>query len=354
MLGRTLPTWIVFQLLERCNLRCTMCYEWGDAGAYHALKKPAELDIAVALKCVVDCAAVKPKYEFFGGEPLLYRQLYRLIAAINEHGSALSFSTNGTLLERHAERLVATPPSRIWVSLDGPKLANDRQRGRGVFNRAAAGIAKLAQLRGCALVPEIGVTCVITPDNWRDIHVEFINSLELDAINAISLEMVCYATAAQLDEHRHLMQREFGVNRTPCADAYLKSVSDFSSIDTELLSAQIADIRQLCNVRNIELNTQPSITSSENLAHYFAGRFEQMQDRRTRCAVPWISAEISARGEVGTCHSFYDLSLGNVNQQSLPSIWLGEPAAKFRNLMRERLLPICTACCRYYGGAGAK
>ena len=82
MFARALPNWIVFQLLERCNLRCSMCYEWGDAGAYHALKNPAELALNVALKRVADCAPVKPKYEFFGGEPLLYRNLYPLIAAI--------------------------------------------------------------------------------------------------------------------------------------------------------------------------------------------------------------------------------------------------------------------------------
>ena len=331
-----------------------MCYEWGDAGAYHALKNPAELALNVALKRVADCAPVKPKYEFFGGEPLLYRNLYPLIAAILEAGSTLSFSTNGTLLARHAQRLTATPPTRVWVSLDGPMLANDRQRGRGVFQRAADGIAKLAQLRSSALTPEIGIACVITPENWQDIGVAFIESLELGAISAISLELMCYATAEQLLAHRQLMQRVFGVHRTPCADAYQRSLEDFSGIDSSLLSEQIERIRALCIARGIELNTQASITSAENLAHYFAGRFDQMQDRRSRCAVPWISAEITARGDVGTCHSFYDLSLGNVYQQSLIEIWQGSTAGQFRDLMREQLLPICTACCRYYGGAGAK
>jgi radical SAM protein with 4Fe4S-binding SPASM domain len=331
-----------------------MCYEWGDAGAYHALKKPAELAIEVALQCVAECAPAKPKYEFFGGEPLLYRNLYPLIAAILAGGSTLSFSTNGTLLARHAERLIATPPTRIWVSLDGPMLVNDRQRGRGVFKRAAEGIAKLAQLRADAATPEIGVACVITPENWQDIDVEFIESLELSAISAISLELVCYATAEQLLAHRQLMQRVFGVHRTPCADAYQRSVDDFTGIDTGKLSEQIARIRALCNARGIELNTQPSNTTAENLAHYFAGRFNEMQDRRSRCAVPWVSAEITARGDVGTCHSFYDLSLGNVYQQSLIDIWQGKAASQFRGVIRDQLLPICTACCRYYGGAGAK
>lgn len=33
----SLPKWIFLQLLENCNLRCRMCYEWGDT--VHIAKK---------------------------------------------------------------------------------------------------------------------------------------------------------------------------------------------------------------------------------------------------------------------------------------------------------------------------
>lgn len=31
------PKWVVLQVIEKCNLRCKMCYEWGEYGSY--LKK---------------------------------------------------------------------------------------------------------------------------------------------------------------------------------------------------------------------------------------------------------------------------------------------------------------------------
>ncbi len=34
------PSWLVIQLLERCNLRCNMCYEWGESGAYQVVAEP--------------------------------------------------------------------------------------------------------------------------------------------------------------------------------------------------------------------------------------------------------------------------------------------------------------------------
>lgn len=36
---RDIPKWIVLQLLEACNLRCQMCYEWGEGGSYIGKKK---------------------------------------------------------------------------------------------------------------------------------------------------------------------------------------------------------------------------------------------------------------------------------------------------------------------------
>ena len=32
------PSWLVIQLLERCNLRCNMCYGRGDSGAYKSVR----------------------------------------------------------------------------------------------------------------------------------------------------------------------------------------------------------------------------------------------------------------------------------------------------------------------------
>ena len=73
-----------------------------------------------------------------------------------------------------------------------------------------------------------------------------------------------------------------------------------------------------------------------------------MADHHQRCAVPWMYAEISARGDVTTCHTFYDVTIGNIYDRSLIDIWHGERAAKVRSHLRRELFSICTACPRYY------
>jgi radical SAM protein with 4Fe4S-binding SPASM domain len=62
-------------------------------------------------------------------------------------------------------------------------------------------------------------------------------------------------------------------------------------------------------------------------------------------------AEISARGDVTTCHSFYDITIGNIYDRSLIDIWHGERASEVRSHLRRELFSICTACARYYNAS---
>lgn len=347
---REIPSWIVFQLLERCNLRCSMCYEWGEAGAYHGRETLAELDPALVLRTIRECLPAKPYFEFFGGEPLLYRGIWDAIALIREGGSELAFPTNGTLLERHAERLVRTAPTRLWVSLDGPQAVNDRQRGEGVFRRATGGLAALdrAKVRAGSRFPELGVTYVVTPLNWRHIADFFLEGIDLSRLAFVSVELQSYATQAQHDAYAAVAAREFGVAETPCAKAYVRDPQDFAGMDAEEIVAQMLRVRAACERHGVRFYSQPRTLEAGNVTHYLGAAWDRMTDRRNRCGFPWAYAEISARGEVTTCHSFYDLSIGNLNDRPLSEIWQGERAQHLRAHLRDRLFSICTACCRYY------
>ncbi len=140
------PSWVVLQLVEGCNLRCTMCYEWGEAGAYHH-RAETSLDLEVALRVIRECLPRRPYFELFGGEPLLHPGIWDVLRTIREGGCEVAFPTNGTLLEANVERLVDAQPTRVWVSLDGPERVNDAQRGNGVFRRVQRGLDAVVDAR---------------------------------------------------------------------------------------------------------------------------------------------------------------------------------------------------------------
>ncbi len=343
------PSWLVFQLLERCNLRCRMCYEWGDNGAYHG-RTVAELDTEVVLRGLSECRPARPHVELFGGEPLLYHGIWQVLDAAREGGSTVAFPTNGTLLVGTAERLVAAAPHRIWVSLDGPPEANDAQRGRGVFAKALAGIQAIdaAKRRAGSRLPMLGVTYVVTPETANGIEQLFLHEIDLSMLGCVSIELQSYATQAQHDSYSTLAQEHFGVTTTPCAAAYVQDPALFAGIDTVELARQIGRVRTSCLDAGLEFYSQPRSLDPTDLRKYLSADWLSMADRRERCAVPWAAAEVSARGDVTTCHTFYDIPLGNIHDQLLLDIWRGEPLQRLRGLLRNGLLPICTACCRYY------
>jgi radical SAM protein with 4Fe4S-binding SPASM domain len=327
-----------------------MCYEWGLTGAYHHKRPLASLDLDVALKVIKECLPAQPYFELFGGEPLLHTGIWDVINLIRDGGCELAFPTNGTLIERCAERLVASEPNRIWISLDGPEPINDSQRGRGVFKQVMRGLDALsaARRRRGSRLPAVGITCVVTPDNHRHIEELFLDTLDLSQIDLVSIELQSYITAAQYREYGRLLREEFGVLSASYARAYVRDPALFAAMDREAMTRQMQRIRARCDELGVRFFSQPRTIDPVNLDRYLRGNWAAMPDRRHRCAVPWACAEVSARGDVTTCHTFYDSPIGNVHEKPLLEIWRDDRAKQLRSYLRNGLLPICTACCRYY------
>ncbi len=329
-----------------------MCYEWGKEGAYRQKQDTHHLDLSVIRQVIEDCSPARPTYDLFGGEPLLYKGIDEVISLIKHHGSELIIPTNGTLLEKMADMLVETGPDKIWVSLDGPEGINDEQRGKGVFKKGVAGIRRILELRNRAgkALPKVGVTCIVTPRSHLHIEELFLRSIDLGSLDHISIEAQLFATQDQCRRYGEVLSREFGVSDP--ADAHARGMvwdgAEFGSLDIPEMVRQVRAVVDACRAHGVRVITYPKTTSEENLKAYFSGDYAKMADYRPTCKMPWIHAEITAKGDVAPCHSFYDLVFGNVNDQRILDVWNSEAYKKFRNYMKKSLLPICTACCRYY------
>ena len=83
------PITVTLQLTELCNLRCRMCYYWGETGAYSTVetrKAPQVLELGLIRKLVQELKPGKPIYSLFGGEPLMHPQIEDVIVAIKQAG----------------------------------------------------------------------------------------------------------------------------------------------------------------------------------------------------------------------------------------------------------------------------
>lgn len=128
---------------ERCNLRCTYCYE-----TFVLKKMPASV-----IRGVVNLVRRRStnglksfQLEFFGGEPLVAWDVVEQLSSdlskvCNANGTAMlgGMTTNGTLLDRsRLDHLVANQVRAYQITLDGPEEVHDQRRvtrkGAGSFN----------------------------------------------------------------------------------------------------------------------------------------------------------------------------------------------------------------------------
>jgi GTP 3',8-cyclase len=105
---------------DRCNFRCVYCMPKEVFGSAYKFLERRELltfeEIARVAKTFVDLGV--EKLRITGGEPLVRRDLERLIELLAPLGADLTLTTNGSLLPAKAEALAKAGLGRITVSLD--------------------------------------------------------------------------------------------------------------------------------------------------------------------------------------------------------------------------------------------
>jgi cyclic pyranopterin phosphate synthase len=120
-LGRPLRD-LRLSVTDRCNFRCTYCMPKEVFGPDHPFLPKSEILSFEELACIarVFVRLGVEKVRVTGGEPLLRRDLDRLIAqlATIEGLNDLTLTTNGAALAAHAPALRAAGLIRLTVSLD--------------------------------------------------------------------------------------------------------------------------------------------------------------------------------------------------------------------------------------------
>ncbi|MBY8990784.1 MAG: SPASM domain-containing protein [Candidatus Lokiarchaeota archaeon] len=349
-----LPRSVALQVTEACNLRCKMCYYWGETGCYsnaETSRKPEVLDFELLNPVLHFLSSVKPFYSLFGGEPLLYPQLEELILTVKGLGSIIDTPTNGTMLEEHASMLVRTGFDSVRVSIDGPREINDLQRGKGSFDKAMAGIETLYQekLKNGKRIPIIDVIYTITPTNFLSIEQFFLEELNLSAIDRVSIQMENFLTAQMGDSYSNFLKSEFNITSERYWRGLLRSPDDFNGMNTRELALQVNKVYKTLGSLGKKILLLPPTFSRENLSAYLKADWDKMTDTYQSCLVPWYSVDITASGDLAPCHVYYDLTMGNLHEQSFEEIWNGDRYQKFREYMlQNKFMSICPGCCILY------
>src|SRR5437868_13332068 len=126
------PVCLYLETTNRCNLLCTTCPR-----TYEELEPPADMswDLFVS---IVDQVPDLARAVLHGvGEPMLVKNLPKMVRYLKERGVYVLFNTNGTVLnERNGRALIAAELDELRVSLDAATPASYLKiRGKDYFKR---------------------------------------------------------------------------------------------------------------------------------------------------------------------------------------------------------------------------
>lgn len=169
-----------YAITDGCNLRCPYCY----ASSEKCL--PGELDTAESMDLVTQLAEFGTStIVFTGGEPMLRKDLFRIVEHANRSGLLSNIITNATMIrtpeiaERFAELFDA-----VTISLDGGTAeTHDRTRGKGAFAKTY----KAVQLLNAAGVTP-NINHIVTSDNVDDLEnfATFLDGIDIRSIRLMN------------------------------------------------------------------------------------------------------------------------------------------------------------------------
>lgn len=155
--GRRVPLIVILCVTNRCNLGCWYCY-----GEHPYRKDWPDFTTKELLNIVRTLHKSGTQIlQFQGGEPLMRSDLDVIIKEARQLGMICDMVTNGTLITQRQKAIRLL--DKICISLDGPELINNQNRGKGSHARVIDGI-EIA----CSLGLPVRISSVLTAESTEE------------------------------------------------------------------------------------------------------------------------------------------------------------------------------------------
>ncbi|MBI3014934.1 MAG: radical SAM protein [Candidatus Tectomicrobia bacterium] len=319
------PTCLYLEVSNECNLTCKTC-----PLTYGKAEEPAALGFEQVQQIVSQFPDVKRVTLHGVGEPLLNRDLPKIIRWLKEQGIHVLFNSNGTLMNRRwQEALIASGLDEIRLSLDAATPETfARVRGKPLFEVIVKNIRGLMALkieRGSPL-PLVSLWLTGLRETIKELP-DFIRLAHSLGVDRVHLQRLVY-----WEEENH--------GRLATAGQSL-----FGSLRDEEEEI-IASGQELARELGISFEASGATSPAASLAR--RDREQPWKD----CMRPWTLMYISARGSCFPCciapfstKDLGSLSLGNAFAEDLATIWNGKRYQEFRQRLLSPDPPECCVGC---------
>ena len=139
-----LPVCVYLETTNRCNLLCTTCPR-----TYAELEPPADMSWALFTSIVDQIPHLERAVLHGVGEPMLVKNLPKMVRYLKDRGTYVLFNTNGTVLnDRNGRALIDAGLDELRVSLDASNAASFLAiRGADFFKRILRNVRRFRELQ---------------------------------------------------------------------------------------------------------------------------------------------------------------------------------------------------------------
>jgi len=315
---------VVWNVTQRCNLKCVHCYAHAKA-----LANDNELSTREGKELIDDLAGYgAPVILFSGGEPLVRKDLPELAGYAVDKGMRAVISTNGTLIKaKLARTLKRIGLSYVGISLDGMQEINDRFRGvSGAFQSAMDGI-KNCQDAGI----KVGLRFTINKFNVDEIPHIF------NLIEEMDIPRVCFYHLVYAGRGTELVEEDLTHEAT-------RSAVDLIINETKRLH-DIGKPKEVLTVDNHADGPHLYLKLRKEDPQRAKGVLELLQWNEGNNSGRGIGC-VSWDGEVHPDQFWRHLSLGNVRQRPFSEIWtdLSNPLLEKLKEKKKHVKGRCADC----------
>ena len=317
------PVCLYLEVTNRCNLLCETCPR-----TFEDLEPPADMSWELFTKIVDQTPDVKRVVLHGIGEPMLVKELPRMVSYLKARGTYVLFNTNGTLLNaRKGRELAQAGLDELRVSLDAADAKSFMAvRGKDFFQRIVRNVREFTAMQRAEGLEKPRVSLWLTGlRETIDQLPDFIRIAHDVGVREVHLQRLVFFEGGQ------------GLAR---ADQAL-----FESVDGDEV-AKLREAQALADSLGMLFDASGATEPDESL------RRADDDKPWSLCRRPWSLMYFTAHGRAIPCciapfsmRGYDAFTLGDASQESLRSIWNGPRYQDFRSALLSDAPPSACAGC---------
>jgi radical SAM protein with 4Fe4S-binding SPASM domain len=319
------PVCLYLETTNRCNLLCTTCPR-----TFEELEPPADMSWQL-FRSIVDQIPNLSRAVLHGvGEPMLVKNLPRMVRYLKDRGTYVLFNTNGTVLnEKNGRALIGAGLDELRVSFDAANAESYKAiRGKNYFNRILRNVRAFRDLQ------EGEGLCKPRVSAWLTGMRETVEQLP---------DFVRVAAEAGVREvylQRLVFFEENAIGKARADQALYEQLSREEAGHIDRAAAIAASLGMIFSASGAASEPGMSLKRSDGGCPW------------SLCRRPWTVMYITANGRALPCciapfsqRGYEHYTLGDATQQTLREIWQGAAYQEFRHALKSDKPPATCANC---------